>query len=278
MRTSKASAGLPSNAFETSGGSGRFFAYTILFIIPFAAIFVMLLGCAFWVIGKGHRLWMPVLTAMMVASVLSCRVPVARYTLRNVWPIRCITFLAGFLSSALLFYVLYRLVERHWGASLLPGMRILFPVMSCAFGVACAGHAVLRAMYLFSETSGQWLRSYTTRKRFVAKDQVLDPAALTIGDILEFAPSPKRTPTYSLILYVDTLPEGSHFLAVKTNAHAVFFAIKAPKIKRRTVLFPVTFDQVSLIRDKFGPFRKTAIIRPAFMWMLANRKKGVTQS
>lgn len=230
----------------------------------------MLTVCLFSLYGANFGWWWVLVCVCWILPIFICRLPIIRYKLRNVWVVWGTTFLATLLAFESGFYATYTILRPIFDDPYTFGFFRETNYTSLVIFLGCIGTAILssmRAQYPFSEKTNQWLRSYKTRHRFTSAKQVVDLATVTIDDVLKFEPTKQWRPSYSLVLYIDTIRNGTHFLKIKTAPKKEF---KLRKLERLCALIPVDQQQADMIRDAFGPFKKTWIIDPAAMSMLVH--------
>lgn len=196
---------------------------------------------------------------------------VAYFKTRNALAVRCAVWPAGAAGTALSFYTLYLSVKPELTEVDYIHLEIAGPMcmylIPFMIGMMTGEYAALRSRFLFSEKTCQWLRSYTTKKRFSFMPPVQSFDDTTIDDVLNAKPVRKKKNAFALVLFLDSVPDGEHFLKItalsrpKTKLFSLKFGTPAPI----TVTLPISRRQVEEISEKFGPFKKT------FFLMLSNR-------
>lgn len=193
------------------------------------------------------------LTLSPVAIVEKCRI-------RRAGLAGCVTFLSQ-LSGWLIVYWL--IIWPGFSASPLKRSPlapfIVLSVMFALFSLFVAAAAVFRARCFFSETSGEWLHSFTVPHGFSFDDAALSFDQLTVDDILdaECVPAERKGKNGSLMLYLDRIPDGGHLLCVRWRSRVRVFPLALPSGSTKKRTYEISRSQVERIAGKFGPVKKT---------------------
>ncbi len=130
--------------------------------------------------------------------------------------------------------------------------------------VVSAEFSVMRARYLYSTKTHRWLQCHTSKNRLVPESG--KAKFETITEILTLDAAKRtwrdtRLGIPELALFLDSEPDGEHYLwcAVRAKRQS-FFSLKLSQPKFAPVCIPLDWEQVELLRSRFGEFKKTFFI------------------
>ncbi len=180
------------------------------------------------------------------------------YRMRECPRFRRIVFFAAIIGSSIAFYLTFEQMKGTFAEEISNTVVIVFGILSIFWlGYGLTRSMVQRTRYLFSEKTNNWLQSYVTKTHIVnpSKETALDP--LSIHEVLQdMQATKKRFNIYALTLFLDTIPEGEHWLCLEKTDFYIF----GLNITRRKMFFRIDWSQVEEIRTRFGGFRKTIFI------------------
>lgn len=258
------------NGQNAGGGirdSGQALQLTVLFVVVFLwAFFPYYLAWLFWTSVETHELVKQVVVPLLMASsMFSGYGVVAFFKMRNTLAIRCAAWPAGIAGVFLSFTAMILLTPSTAGdppAHVSDFTMALFPLTLVLIGVVPGEFAVLRARFLFSEKTRQWLSSYSSKRRFTFAAPVQTFDEITVDDILSSNQAKSKKGAFTVILFLDAIPDGEHYLKAVSlmRRKNKFFSLKFTDKSPITTTLPVDRGQVEAVYEKCGPFKKTFFI------------------
>ncbi len=248
-------------------------AWLILFLSVFLAMF------AFWTIsmaaiqngyfsrthGSMHELFLRAFFIMfMLLTGHSGWPAIIYYKMRNVFSIRCTVFFAVVSGTALAIWPFYHTVLDTPSVKADAFLQGIFILVLSIWAVAVVELSVARARYPYSKETGQWLRSHVTKKRFAGNAIIQKWESITFEDILALEVTRNRRGVVSPILFLDSTPEGEHYICLLRSVRQKFFTLKFSKPPLRYFALRVDLHQLKQIHERLGEFKKTTFMTPAY--------------
>ena len=181
--------------------------------------------------------------------------------IRSLWPAGLAAFLGGAVGIILWFLgvalVAVMHMEKDEVAAELPftmGFAV-FSLIIMALGIGNLQVTLLSATMLtpFSEKTNQWLNAYALKKHFVL-DTAADIETVTVGDVLGFDPAPGKFNNWTIVLFIDSVPDGEHYMGL-TSERLKGWTSRRRRL-RRGKLIRVDHADVELLKAKFSPAKK----------------------
>lgn len=253
------------NASDWAGKSSLTFRLIVLFLVIVSISYFMTFTFGRYMLRtKVHELLGRALAlACIFLPVAAGYGVVALFKIRNTCAVRCSAWSAGIAGNALAFYAIYKEIEPHLTeADYILFEGIMTPIlyaMPFFAGIFIGEIVAARSRFLFSEKTGQWLSSYRSKKRFAFASPIRAIADITVDDVLNSVPGKKKKESFSTMLFLDSVPDGEHFLKVTSLARPknAFFSLKFSKNIPNFTLLPINRVQVEELYEKCGPFKKT---------------------
>ena len=160
----------------------------------------------------------------------------------------------------------------HWKDLLPTNEMLLWPIFSINYvgfvanmmfhGSLCIVYIVSvvrvlmdRATWPFSEKTNNWLKIYGVTHRFLITEENIDIRHIGFDGICNSKITNKTINSCEMILFMDSIPDGDHYLELIYRLRKKFYS--PVRIKNR--LLPVSHDQIAVLNGKFGPIKKKLI-------------------
>lgn len=244
-----------------------FLLFLALFSFAFAA-WSVISGLA--LTGDDHELTWKAKALIIVSTPMPGIVGyalVALFNIRRPLAVRYVAYPAGIMGAALAIYATYLGMEpllTEADRIFLEGILWVIALMPLLSGLLAGELSAWRSGFLFSEKTNRWLRSYRTRKRFSFVQPVQSLDGVGLEDILDATPAGKAKNHFSLVLFIDSIPDSKHFLKITVfpKPKRRFFSLKIAAPPPQSVTLPVNWRQIEEVSKRFGPFGKTLFIDP----------------
>ena len=243
---------LPLLALAATAFAGTFAVWLIFYFILFR-----------W---DGHKLVRQLLVlSAMLSYLFLIWLPVGWFRMRNSWLVGCVAFLSSLAASlaaiptALFLEFTPEELREAWESKVWEDELFLLSIFGfIVFMVPflTAAYAFQRARRPFSKKSGEWLKSYTVRKRFVIDGDAGEIDRVTVDDVLGAAITTRKNNSYRMVFYLDCIADGEHKIGLFYKRRMVFFTLKPRRNNPKLRYIPVDKLQVARLAEKFGPIKR----------------------
>ena len=231
--------------------------WVILFLSVFFGSFIGLTAEIVFVLsGRFPKIYEPLAFVFLWLGMFAGWPAITHYRMRKLFPIRCTAFFASACGIVLAVSPVYRDVRNLLDEIQDPVLDVGNIFLGLVMLLVYTELSALRSRYAYSEKTGQWLRCYAAKKRLVADPKKPNPE--TFAEILALEAVKKRFGIPQFALFLDTEPDGMHYLYVRFPSK--FFSLKFSQPKSIPVILLIDWQQVEQLRARFGEFKKTFTI------------------